>query len=488
MDRARESEDTEMKKLSIRLKITLWFSFVLGMVVLLAFVIVFFVSDAVLQKGVRDNLVEVVESNFNEVEYFGSLQELANSNDVDLYMAYGEGYLEIDDDFLNRVNGIYTGLYQQDGMLLYGQNPLGRAGLVNAFEDGVIQTLQMAGETYYLYDRIMTKDGLRGLCLRGIVSRSQGSVQHNSIVSISLALMSLLVVLAVLVGYMIAGRALRPVKEIGDAAKAICKGKDLKKRISLAPGTDELHQLADIFNGMLQRLDDAFETEQQFISDASHELRTPMSVIGAQCEFTLEKPRSAEEYEKAMRVIQRQSGKMTRLINVLLDFTRLERKSEGFVLETVDMSELVSSMCADMALLREKEIQLTYEVQADVRMQGNRELLSRLLSNLISNAYRYGRSNGKILVGLRKGDGEAEKEIRLWVEDDGVGIPKEQQDKIFRRFFQTDASRSGKGLGLGLAMVKEIVDFHGGEIWVESEPDRGSTFFVSFQGEGCLEQ
>lgn len=465
-----------MKNLSIRLKITLWFSVVLGMVVFLAFLIVFFVSDAVLQKGVQDNLVEAVEDNVDEIEYFGSLQELADSNDVDLYMEYQKGYLEIDDDFLDRVNGIYTGLYREDGMLLYGENPLGRAGLEKAFADSRIQTLTVAGEAYYLFDRMLTEEGLEGLWLRGIVPKSQGAVQLNAIVRLSLILMPVLVLLAVLEGYMIAGRALRPVKEIGDAAKAICGGKDLKKRIILAPGTDELHRLADIFNEMLQRLEDAFESEQQFISDASHELRTPMSVIGAQCEYILEKPRSGMEYEEALLVIQRQGGKMTRLINVLLDFTRLEQKAEGFAQESVDMTELVSSLCGDMALLRDKEISLTYEVQPDVCMWGNRELLSRLLSNLISNAYRYGKKNGNIRVRLWK----EEKEIGLCVEDDGIGIPKQQQDKIFRRFYQTDASRSGRGLGLGLAMVKEIADFHGGKVRVESEPGKGSSFFVTF--------
>lgn len=465
-----------MKNLSIRLKITLWFSVVLGLVASLAFVIVFFVSDAVLQKGVQDNLAEAVEDNVDEIEYFGSLQELASANDVDLYMEYQGGYLEIDDDFLDRVNGICTGLYQDDGMLLYGENPLGRAGLGKDFADSRIQTLTVAGEGYYMYDRRLTGKGLEGLWLRGIVSRRQGAVQLNAIVRISLILMPVLVILAILVGYMIAGRALEPVKEIGDAAKAICGGKDLKKRITLAPGTDELHQLADIFNGMLQRLDDAFEAEQQFISDASHELRTPMSVIGAQCEYILEKPRSAQEYEKALRVVQRQGGKMTRLINVLLDFTRLERKAEGFGKESVDMTELVASICADMALLREKEISLTYEISPGIRMWGNRELLSRLLSNLIGNAYRYGRESGKIQVRLW----QEEEEIRLRVEDDGIGMTRQQQDKIFRRFYQADASRSGGGLGLGLAMVKEITDFHGGEIRVESEPGKGSAFFVAF--------
>lgn len=462
-----------MKKLSIRTKITLWFSAVLAVIVFLAFVIVFFVSDAVLQKGVRDNLVETVENNVGEIKYFGTLQEATDSGG-DLYLKYREGYLEIDDNFLDQVNGIYTGLYTEDGALLYGVNLLYRGG-AKAFQNGGIQTLTVEGEGYYVFDRRLEQGELEGLWLRGIVSKRQGYVQQSAIVRISLIVMPILVILAVLGGYLIAGRALRPIREIESAAKAICEGKDLKKRIRLAPGADELHRLADTFNDMLGRLEDSFDTEKRFISDASHELRTPMSVIEAQCELIMEKPREAGEYEKALQVIRRQSRKMSRLIGELLDFTRLEQNRGSYVKEPTDMTQLVSSVCEDMAVLREQEILLTYAVAPDISVNGNRALLIRLLTNLISNAYRYGRPGGNICVRLEK----EKEEILLTVEDDGIGIAPEEQDKVFGRFYQSDTSRSGQGTGLGLAMVREIAVFHGGTVQVESAPGQGSKFIFS---------
>ena len=464
-----------MKNLSIRLKLTLWFSGVLIVVASLAFVAGFFVSDAVLQKGVRDNLVETVEDNAGEIRYFGSYQEMAESGDVDLYLSYRDGYLEIDDDFLNLVNGVCTGLFQEDGVLLYGENPLGGAGTAAGFTEDVVQRLDVEGELFYLYDRRLEREGQEGLWLRGMVSRRQGEVQLNAIVRFSLVVLPLLVVLAALVGYLLAERALRPIQEIENAARRISQGKDLKERIVLEPGRDELHRLAETFNGMLERLDNAFEAEQQFISDASHELRTPMSVILAQCEFTLEKERSAQDYEKALEVIWRQGRKMSRLIAVLLDFSRLEQKAEGFAMGKVDLAEVVESVCEDMALLQEKEISLTWETQPGFFVRGNRELLSRLLVNLLSNAYRYGREQGHTRVRLYR-DGNS---VRLSVEDDGIGIAPEQQEKIFRRFYQADASRTGQGNGLGLAMVKEIAVFHGGEIGVESILGQGSIFTLT---------
>lgn len=462
-----------MKKLSIRTKITLWFSAVLAVIVFLAFVIVFFVSDAVLQKGVRDNLVETVENNVGEIKYFGTLQEATDSGG-DLYLKYREGYLEIDDNFLDQVNGIYTGLYTEDGALLYGVNLLYRGG-AKAFQNGGIQTLTVEGEGHYVFDRRLEQGELEGLWLRGIVSKRQGYVQQSAIVRISLIVMPILVILAVLGGYLIAGRALRPIREIESAAKAICEGKDLKKRIRLAPGADELHRLADTFNDMLGRLEDSFDTEKRFISDASHELRTPMSVIEAQCELIMEKPREAGEYEKALQVIRRQSRKMSRLIGELLDFTRLEQNRGSYVKEPTDMTQLVSSVCEDMAVLREQEILLTYAVAPDISVNGNRALLIRLLTNLISNAYRYGRPGGNICVRLEK----EKEEILLTVEDDGIGIAPEEQDKVFGRFYQSDTSRSGQGTGLGLAMVREIAVFHGGAVQVESAPGQGSKFIFS---------
>ena len=127
-----------------------------------------------------------------------------------------------------------------------------------------------------------------------------------------------------------------------------------------------------------------------------------------------------------------------------------------------------------MALIRENNIELQWETEEHVPFNGNRELLSRLLTNLVSNAYRYGRENGHILVQLKKDP----QHVLLTVSDDGVGIEKEEQPKIFQRFYQSDSFRSGAGLGLGLPMAYEIARFHGGEIRVESAPGEGSVFTV----------
>lgn len=462
-----------MKKLSIRLKITIWFTAALVVVVLFAYLAVFAVSRQILIKTIQDNLVETVEHNVDEIEYFSDMDEARANEDIDHFVRYGQGYLEIDDDFLDEVNEVYTGLYDKELRLLYGENPITAKVSGLKFSDSEIQKVKSEGTWYYIFDRELTAEGLEGLWLRGVVSEEQGERQMTGIIRTALILLPLLVVLSSAGGYLIAGRMLRPIQKIAGTAKQIGEGNDLKRRIDLGEGNDELHQLAGTFNEMFDRLEKAFEQERQFTSDVSHELRTPMSVITAQCEYSLEKERSAGEYEDALRVIGRQARKMTKLINHMLDFARLEMKSDKYGEESIDMEELVTTICSDMKLIRERQITLEYETEK-VSFHGNRELLSRLFVNLISNGYRYGKTDGHIFVRLK-----ADKaELLFSVEDDGIGIAKAEQEKIFRRFYQSETSRGGEGTGLGLAMAYEIAKFYNGTIEVESELGQGSIFTV----------
>ena len=365
-----------MKHLSIRFKITLWFTAALILVVALSYFAVLSVSNRILHKTIQDTLIETVENNVDEIEFFISASP---SNDTDYYLPYGDGYLEIDDDFLDEVNDVYTSLYRSDGSFLYGENPISKYTPDLEFQDAGIQQLKVNGTLYYIYDRLLSGEELDGLWLRGIVSEEQGDAQMSAIVRASLILLPAFVILSSTGGYLLAKKSLRPIQQISETASQIGKGGDLKKRIDLGSGSDELHALADTFNEMFERLDAAFEAERRFTSDASHELRTPMSAILAQCELSLEKTRSPEEYEDALRVIYRQGRRMSKLINDMLDFTRLELKADTYPKSRLNLSGLFSSICEDMSLIGERGITLTTELEPDILAVGNRDLLSRLL-------------------------------------------------------------------------------------------------------------
>lgn len=457
------------------MKITAWFSAIMILIVAATFGVILWVDHSVIQKTIRDNLVETVEDNVDEIEYFEGTDDDESDHNADQYISYKNGLLEIDDDFLDTVNGISTALYKDTGELLYGENLLAKDTAKLAFSDRMIQDISINGDTYYVFDCALTAEGTEGLWLRGIVSEHQGTRQLASVVRISAVALPVLLLLAVIGGYWLAGRALKPVHKIAEAAAQISQGRDLNKRINLGNGSDELHELADVFNEMFGRLDHAFKVEQQFTSDASHELRTPMSVIMAQCEYTLEQTRTPEEYREALLVIQRQGGKMSRLIEDMLCFARMEQKGSSYPKEMLDFSELTEDTCRDMALLRTDNITLTWKVEPDISINGNRTLLTRLLVNLIGNAYRYGKENGSIEVCLSR-----DEKIILTVKDDGIGIPADKQKRIFERFYRAETSRTTDGTGLGLAMVREIAEYHGGSTGISSEEGIGSTLSVTF--------
>ncbi len=461
-----------MKKLSIRARVTLWFAAALVLVLALTYILILSVDRKIILKTVRDNLIGAVANNADEIEYRTLEQALHPGPDADQFIVWQDGYLEIDDDYLNEVNGVYTGLCDPGGALLYGENPIMRASSALPFTEGTVQTCEAGGVRYYVFDQKLSGENLEGLWLRGVVAQTQGNVQLGTVARLSLLLMPLLVLLAVVGGWMIAGRMLRPIRAISAAAEEITADGDLRRRIELAPGSDELHRLAGSFNRMLDRLETSFEKERRFTADVSHELRTPTSVVLAQCEYALEAPRPETEYVRSLEVIERQGRKMSKLINEMLAFVRLERGTDRYPMQSLDLSALVRDACEDLSLIREKGITLTAGIADGVTVRGNPELLSRLLTNLVGNAYRYGRADGHIRVDLSTADGDA----LLRVTDDGIGISEDDRTKIFDRFYQADPSRSDAGSGLGLAMASEIARFHGGSLSVESRLGEGSVF------------
>ena len=464
-----------MKPVTVKAKITLWFSALIAVISIMMFVLMLVISTSVLHSDVKEELVNTVNTNTQEIEFFTDL-ELSEREAGDQYVMYNGGYLEIDDDYLDESDGVFTALYDSRGNLLYGQR-IKNAPIKNSSE---IATYSADGEKYYVYCTNLKGDGLDGLILQGVINENAKKTTLTRISNLSLLVLPLLAVCAIVGGYILAGRLLRPIREIGAAAEKISSGDDLAARIELSEGKDELHRLADTFNNMFARLERSFEAEKQFTSDISHELRTPVTAALAQSEFALEEDCSPEEYRKALEVIRRQCLRMKSILEEMLSFSRLERMEKLTDAENIDFSELVSFVCDEQSLRKENGITLSSDIDEGVFVSGSYGLLTSMLENLISNAYRYGKENGNIKVSLKK-DGDS---ALLSVADDGIGIPPEIRDKIFLRFFRADQARtsgdSRYGVGLGLPMVKEIAKLHSASITLESEEGKGSTFTLKF--------
>lgn len=446
-----------MKRLSIKMRITLWYALLMLLVAGVVFGFMLLISNSVVERDYRSHLTSMLTQNLQEIEY-------------------EDGALEVDDDFRSFSNGVYASLYSQSQDLIMGRIP-NAFPLDVTFQDGEMQTVQVNGARYYVYDYFLAAE-TGGIWLRNIAASDGSASLVSTVIKISLIAFPLLVVLAALVGYAIARRSFLPIRQMQSAAEAITEGKDLSKRIALPPNKDEIHSLADTFNRMLARLEAAFEAEKRFVSDASHELRTPTSVILAECEYALEEATEHEEYRESLAVIDRQAHKMSRLIGELLSIARLEQGIVKPALEFFNLSEFVAIALEEYAHRKEKGIALTSQIEPNLYARIDRSLMARLLANLIDNAYRYGRQNGHIEVSLTR-EGNA---LILRVKDDGPGIAYAEQEKIWQRFYQVNPSRTAQadgGTGLGLSMVKQIAAIHGGTVCVSSTPGKGSVFTLT---------
>jgi heavy metal sensor kinase len=274
-------------------------------------------------------------------------------------------------------------------------------------------------------------------------------------------------------GWWFVSCALRPVENISAAAVKISAG-DLSQRINVAEAESELGQLAAVLNSTFARLEAAFAQQQQFTSDAAHELRTPISVILTQTQTALNREREAADYKQTVEACQRAAQRMRRLIESLLALARLDAGQEVLKRLRFDFSKTISD-CVELVkpIAEERGVKIS-TVLEPVEVTGDSERLAQVITNLLTNAILYNLPDGEVRVKLESQNGLAV----LTVSDKGQGIAPEDLPRVFERFYRADKSRSTGGNGLGLAISKAVVEAHGGTIEVASEENVGTVFTV----------
>lgn len=448
-----------MKRFSLKLKLTAMYSFFMVLVTCFCLAVLFSLSGNEILTSAQMHLRERVQESADEIEL-------------------EDGEFEIDSDFYSLDNNVYLALYDTGGDFLYGKVP---PGLEQApqFEDGKIQTVKSGTEQWYVYDVQYEMENGQEFYIRGVVSVTETQKEFLIAVRFAVILLPLTVILTVLIGYRLIRRTLLPVRQMTETVQEIQKDGDLSRRIGVSQetGKDEFYQLAGTFDGMLESLEQAFLRERQFTSDVSHELRTPVSVILAQCEASLNRTDLSEEQRKEILLIRKKAGEMSQMISQLLLLSRADQGRQQLNKEEINISELTEIIVEEQKMLAQRrKIEVHTKIEPNITGYLDESFYIRMLDNLISNAVSYGKEGGNIKVTLH----QIPSGVRGTVEDDGIGISRDDQVHIWERFYRVDASRTGKEdgshSGLGLSMAKWIAQAHGGNVRVESELGKGSCF------------
>ncbi len=439
--------------LSVKMRMTLWFTLMVLLMAAMVLVFVLVINANTISNDPAGRLVRVVLSNVGDVEF-------------------DHGRFEWDDlEVYNR--GVYCDFYNEQGELLLGAMPED-IDITLPLETNVMRSQVIDGVEYYVYDSYVDMD-VTGIWIRGVINANDRSGLMRTILILTLSIVPGLLLLAIGGGWLISWLSFRPMDKMIGVANDISDGGDLSRRLALKRGPKELKRLGRVFDRMFERLEQSFTAESQFVSDASHELRTPITIILAQCDRSKRKDETKEDFLTSIGVIEEQAKGMSQLVQQLLGLTRMHHGTDRYPMREGDLSAFVDMCANEFVPEKDRGIELKTEIEDEVSLKFNAALISRVIHNLLQNAYKYGRDGGHILLKLKKLKDGAE----ISVTDDGIGIAKEDLDKVWKRFWQADSSRGEDGgSGLGLAMVKEIANFHGGSASVESELGKGSTFTV----------
>ncbi|HEX9949358.1 MAG TPA: heavy metal sensor histidine kinase [Thermodesulfobacteriota bacterium] len=462
---------------TIKFKMTLWYVAILGIILSCFSLFLYLTMADSLSKGVDNKIrtmAEIVASSVRSP--FGAGTSMA---DLDQIMTERFGirplgrFIQILDES-GRIGDRSTNLRDV-------QIPIS-VQTMKAASRGVItfETVEVMGK-YPL--RVVTMPIIENEKMVGIVQVG------SSLEGVEEALQQLLLILLIAVpaalliasagGLFLANKALRPVDAITQIARRIGSG-DLSQRIRIKRVNDELGRLASTFNEMIAKLEKSFRQVKRFTADASHELKTPLTILRGEVEVGLKKKRGLKEYERILTSNLEEINRMSRIVEDLLTLSRADMGELTMEREEIELSALAREVWQDLQLLaKKKRIQLKFMDNGFTRVEGDPLFLRQLILNLTENGLKYTPAGGEVAVRV-KGDRD-QGVVQLLVTDTGVGIPQKDLKRIFDRFFRVDAARSREtgGTGLGLSICQWIAQAHEGKIAVESKVGKGSTFTVT---------
>lgn len=468
---------------SVRTRLTLWYTAVMACVLVILAVAAYFVLRQNSMRRTDVSVMELADSFLATVNAEMTAAPGPNNMSEGVTAAISEHRFRdtvfvVIDDRGNLVASSEDRLPPGDSAHLSLEILRQATGQVLAEADA-FHTIRLAGRYYRSYIRhfsIRAKNNSL-IVLQSLHGQEEflDSVRKTFALVIPLALL-----LAGAGGYFLARRSLSPVVAMSTQAGQI-GAENLHERLAVRNARDELGQLAQSFNGLLDRLNQSFERQRRFVADASHELRTPVAILCGEADVTLsQSTRSPEEYRESLEILSREAKRLKHIVEDLFTLARADAGQHPLTLSDFYLDEVVAECARSVRTLASaKQIELTIDVPKELPVRADENLLRRMLLNLLDNAIKYTPASGRVSIACSEQSGE----YGVTVRDTGQGIPKELQPRIFERFFRADKMRSraesdGGGAGLGLSISLWIAQAHGGRLELTQSNQEGSTFLV----------
>lgn len=433
--------------------IVLWPMIVITAMMVMMMVTIYFLSNAAIEYDIKNDLRKSVTKSLD-------------------YISIEKDNIKIADKFWYEEDCTFV-IIRDDGIVEAGTYPKELKNKIKELEIPVRMTvlLTSGSEKYYVMDKRILEYKQQRLFVRGIIKKSDADSHYQTIAMISYLNVACVLLVILAWGMFYSKRVSRALEDMCKTAESIGTSFDITKRMKGDYKFQEVEVLAQANNRMLDRIEQNFIQQKQFTSDVAHELRTPIAVVLAQCQYAKARKLSTEEHEEILDVIFRQSKKIDRMIMQLLHLSRLDQDRMEIQDETLDLVEIVQSVCEEWQDKLQNGIHMRLQLEEAFSL-GDIGLIVIVIENLLTNAAKFSRPNGVIDIKTGEAAGEAYVEVK----DYGIGIAEENKERIFQRFYKCEKSRNAEGFGLGLPLSRKIAEKHGGRIIMESELGKGSTF------------
>jgi signal transduction histidine kinase len=459
-----------MRPFSFKSRIAFYYIITTGLLIFVVFFSIYSIVKISVYSHINDDIKSEVNKHLTEVEIKGNHIGLIH-----------------DDEWRERehnsvaVNPVFIQFYDEKGNLAEKSPNLKIHTLIfnrNIGDNEFFDTELVSKSIRQIQVPIYQKSIKKGYLLVAMSLEDAKMVLHN-LSNILFFSYPLILLLLFIIARLIAGRSIKPINSIIKTSNIITKD-NLKSRIPLPQNRDELYTLSQTINNLLDRIENAIEREKQFTSDASHELRTPLTVLKGTLEVLIRKPRTQSEYEEKIKYGISEVNRLNNLVDQLLLLARFENQMQSLKIEKIYLNSLILDILTRYSLkINAKKISVNHHFSKEYYVESDNYLVSIIISNIISNAIKYSNENNEISILLSQN----ETAIICTISDNGIGIPKEDLDKIRNPFFRSNPTQHPdiKGSGLGLSIVSRLSELLNIQFEIQSEINSGTSVILNFK-------